>query len=90
MFEDSKGVRLGCLLGLVLNIVAVGGMLVAGAAMGVAFIGVVQLLYLIPLAIVCRRRREPAMLKGIIIIGSITFLLSATCAVLLLGVKLTS
>jgi len=43
------------------------------------FIGVSQLLYIIPAAIFYHRSGRPGMVKGLIIVAAITFLLNGTC-----------
>src|SRR6266853_1119781 len=49
------------------------------------FAGLTQLVYLIPAAVMQKRRGRPQAMKGIILVAAITLLLNATCAVLVLG-----
>lgn len=46
------------------------------------YIGLLQLLYVIPLAILLRRKRQPSKMKGVIIGAVITFLLNIIVLVL--------
>jgi hypothetical protein len=45
----------------------------------IKYFGISQLLYVVPLALYARRKGKEGRLKGIIIAGSITFLLGALC-----------
>jgi hypothetical protein len=49
------------------------------------FMGVSQLLYIVPAIVIYRRRGRPGVVKGLIIAAAITFLLNATCSALVLG-----
>jgi hypothetical protein len=49
------------------------------------FAGVSQLVYLIPAAVMQKRRGRPQAMKGIILVAAITVLLNVTCGVLVLG-----
>ncbi len=49
------------------------------------FAGVSQLVYLIPAAVMQKRRGRPQAMKGIILVAAITLLLNVTCGVLVLG-----
>ena len=81
---DRGSVGFGISIGLGLNVVAVVAMLVTpGGFAALPFLGLVQLLYLVPIALSCRRRQRPETMKGIIIIAAITFLLNAACDVML-------
>ncbi|MGH9837887.1 MAG: hypothetical protein ACREEM_03800 [Blastocatellia bacterium] len=46
------------------------------------FIGLTQLLYIIPAIVIYKRKGRPGVVKGLIIAAAVTFLLSATCTVL--------
>ncbi|HZS04649.1 MAG TPA: hypothetical protein VFD58_07425 [Blastocatellia bacterium] len=43
------------------------------------FLGLSQLIYIIPAIIICRSKGRPGMVKGLIIGAAITFLLNAAC-----------
>jgi len=43
------------------------------------FVGVSQLVYIVPAIVVYRRNGRPGVVKGLIIAAAITFLLNATC-----------
>jgi Na+/proline symporter len=62
-------------------VIAVGGgdsgLIVAAAA--VLFIGVSQLLYIVPAVVIARRRGRPGLAKGLIIGAALTFLLNSAC-----------
>lgn len=47
--------------------------------MALVFIGVSQLLYLIPAILIAKRKQRPGIVKGLIIGASVTFLLNAAC-----------
>jgi len=49
------------------------------------FMGVSQLLYIIPAIVIYRRKGRPGVVKGLIIAAAITFLLNATCSALVLS-----
>lgn len=49
------------------------------------FMGVTQLLYIIPAIVVYHRKKRRGVVKGLIIAAAITFLLNATCSALVLG-----
>ena len=49
------------------------------------FVGLSQLVYLIPAAVMQKRRGRPQAMKGIILVAAITLLLNATCTALVLG-----
>ena len=49
------------------------------------FMGVSQLLYIIPAIVIYRRKGRPGVVKGLIIAAALTFLLNATCSALVLG-----
>jgi hypothetical protein len=81
-----KGVVLGLVLTIVLHVV--GGMLILASindpggykGLGVImFLGVVQLLYMIPAILLARMGGHRALAKGLIIGAAVTFLLNATC-----------
>ena len=82
----ATGIGRGILIALCLNLVAITMMLVAGGG-ALRFVGLVQLVYLIPIALYFRRRQQPQTIKGLIIIASITFLLNAACDVMLMPFK---
>jgi hypothetical protein len=44
------------------------------------FIGVSQLLYIIPVIVIYGRRRRPGIVKGLAIAAALTFLLNGACA----------
>lgn len=51
-----------------------------------AFVGVSQLVYIIPAILIARRKGRPDIGKGLIIGAAVTFLLNATCfAFLMIG-----
>ena len=54
-------------------------------AVALALFGVVELLYVVPLAVAASRAGQHARKKGIIIAGSLGLLLTATCWGLVLG-----
>lgn len=90
---SAKTVGLGLLLTLGLHVLGVGGMALVGALIELAgvpsyellglfpllFIGGVQLLYMIPAWIITRRRGLYGAALGLVIGGSITFLLNSAC-----------
>lgn len=45
----------------------------------ILFIGVFQLIYVIPLVVIAKVKRKTAFIKGAIVAASLTFLLNATC-----------
>src|SRR5262245_53554779 len=49
------------------------------------FMGVSQLLYIIPAIVIYRRKGRPGVVKGLIIAAALTFLLNATCSALVLS-----
>jgi len=49
------------------------------------FLGISQLLYIVPAIFIYRRKGRPGVVKGLIIAAAITFLLNATCTALVLG-----
>jgi hypothetical protein len=51
----------------------------------VPFLGVVQILYMVPAVIIARRRDQPNVAKGLIIGAVVTFLLNAACWALFTG-----
>jgi hypothetical protein len=75
-------VALGFLLGIVLNalFVSVGSLLVP---YGLILIGVVQLVWQLPVILLLRRKGHKSVALGVVIAASITALLNATCWVLL-------
>ena len=78
--NDLVGV--GCLLVLLLNLIAGAALLLAPAIGNVAaivYVGVVQLLYLVPVALWLRRVGRTATLQGVVIGAVLTFLSSAAC-----------
>lgn len=81
--EVWKGIGLAMLL----HLVWVPLSLVPGLFVGIAGIGVVQLIYQVPAAIICSRKGRKAMMKGIIIGAAITFLLNAACFGIVIGLS---
>jgi Na+/proline symporter len=78
--NDLVGV--GCLLVLLLNLIAGAALLLApaiGNVAAIAYVGVVQLLYLVPLALWLRHVGRTATLQGVVLGAVLTFLLSAAC-----------
>jgi len=53
--------------------------------LSLVFMGISQLLYIIPAIVIYRRRGRPGVVKGLIIAAAVTFLLNATCTALVLG-----
>jgi len=49
------------------------------------FIGISQLLYIVPAIVIYQRKGRPGVAKGLIIAAAITFLLNATCTVIVFG-----
>jgi len=49
------------------------------------FIGISQLLYIVPAIVIYQRKGRPGVVKGLIIAAAITFLLNATCTVIVFG-----
>jgi len=49
------------------------------------FMGISQLLYIVPAIFIYRGKGRPGVVKGLIIAAAITFLLNATCSALVLG-----
>jgi hypothetical protein len=102
--DSSKGVWGGMGLALLLHLLQIPlGFLVAliacsgigdkgycelGGILPFMFIGVSQLLYLGPAALIARRTHHAAVAKGIVITAAIGFLLNAGCYGLLFGVSL--
>ena len=81
-----KGIVLGLVLTIVLHIV--GGMLILASindpggykGLGVImFLGVVQLVYMIPAILIARMGGHRALAKGLIIGAAVTLLLNGTC-----------
>lgn len=78
--EIWRGVGLALLLHLIQIPLAV-----ATYFFSLIFIGVSQSLYIVPAIVVYHRKGRPHVVKGLIIAAAITFLLNATCSVLVLG-----
>ncbi len=84
---DSLGVGLGLIWLLNLGQLILGGITLAigiGAVI-IAGFGLVQLAYVIPLAIKAKRTGKRERMKGIIIAASVTFLLSIACWGVVIG-----
>ncbi len=47
---------------------------------GLMWIGVSQLVYLVPCAVIFRRKRRPGVVKGLILGAALTLLLNVACA----------
>jgi hypothetical protein len=76
--------RDGLFLGFLLHFIQLPMMIIAGAFFGFApitllFIGVSQLVYMIPAMVINYRRGQLNVMKGLIIISAITFMLNAAC-----------
>lgn len=52
---------------------------VISTGISIIFIGISQLLYLVPAIVVYSKKGRPGMVKGLLIGGGITFLLNAAC-----------
>ena len=52
------------------------------AGISLIFIGVSQLLYIVPAILIYKRSGQSEIVKGLIIVAAVTFLLNATCTVL--------
>lgn len=87
--NQTKGIVLGILLLVCLHVVAVFLISIVGFAYGILgyaigslllvlifLLGLVQLIYLIPVIIILRWRRRWAVMKGVIICAAITLLLN--------------
>lgn len=83
---DHVGVGLGAVF--LLHVVLQGGLFTFSQGRGggdgiglwsLLFIGVSQLIYVVPLALYFRGRRRPRAAKGVWIAAAITFLLNAAC-----------
>ena len=58
---------------------------VTGAATILLFLGGIQVVYVVPAAIVCSTKRKYRTLKGLLIGAGITFLVNAACAGIVLS-----
>ena len=82
---DKNDVWRGVGVALLLHLIQVPLMLVT-AAISLIFIGLSQLIYIIPAIVIYNRRNRPGVVKGLIIIAAITFLLNATCTALVFSI----
>jgi hypothetical protein len=74
------------ILGIIIGSISIGGIgFYIGSFLNLGFlgIGIAQLIYVVPAIIVLRRRREFAVLKGLIIGAIITALLNGACWLLI-------
>lgn len=55
----------------------------AAGSLGISliFLGISQLLYVIPAVLIARRKARPGIAKGLIIGAALTFLLNGTCTI---------
>jgi len=75
---------LGSILGpILISIGGIGYYIASFLGFGIFGIGIAQLIYVVPAIIVLRRRREFALLKGLIIGAIITALLNGGCWLLI-------
>ena len=67
---------------LLLHLIQVPMMAVTGS-FSLAFIGLSQFVYLLPAILVYQRKKRPGVVNGLVIVAGITFLINATCTVLI-------
>ena len=72
-------VRWGCLVGVLAHIPAQLVLMQLSSLNSIFLIGVSQLIYIVPLAILAARNSAREMVKGLLIVAGITFLLNAAC-----------
>ena len=78
---------LGSILGpIFISIGGIGYYIASFLGLGLFGIGIAQLIYVVPAIIVLRRRREFAVLKGLIIGATITALLNGGCWLLIYSI----
>ena len=82
--SPGKDVWLGIGLALLLHLIQLPLAAITVFA-SLVFMGVTQLLYIIPAIVVYHRRGRRGVVKGLIIAAALTFLLSATCSALVLS-----
>jgi hypothetical protein len=78
----KRDIWLGIGAGLLLHLIQIPLAAVTGFV-SLVFIGVSQLLYIIPAIVIYGRRGQPGIVKGLAIAAALTFLLNATCAAIL-------
>jgi hypothetical protein len=79
--EVWKGIGLAMLL----HLLWIPAVFIPGLAVGLVGIGVAQLIYQVPAAIIYSRKGRKGMMKGIIIGAAITFLLNTACYGIVFG-----
>jgi hypothetical protein len=78
--QSAGGILLGCASVLALNVIVVVLLSVLDRGVGgLALLGLVQLLYLVPIGFVLWRRGNTPALQGLIIAAAVTFSFSAAC-----------
>jgi hypothetical protein len=86
MFNKFTGKALLITLGLHVMVHATLGITIAGLAlMSLVFIGLTQLVYMLPAFFYFRRNGQPELAKGLLLGMGLTFLLNATCGIVMLG-----
>ena len=76
--SSSKDVWRGIGLALLLHLIQIPFTFIT-YMFSLIFVGVSQLVYIVPAIVVYRRNGRPGVVKGLIIAAAITFLLNATC-----------
>ena len=76
--SGRKGLWRGVGVGLLLHLIQVPLALIT-TFISLIFVGLSQLIYIIPAIVVYRRDGRPDVVKGLIIVAAITFLLNAAC-----------
>lgn len=77
--RGSVGAGLAVGFGINLLLVVICALFIPVAPYLLPFVGVIQLVYMIPLILRAHRDQLPGQMKGLIIAASITFLLNAAC-----------
>ncbi len=81
-----QGVGIGVLIGIGLQFVLGGGLLLMLGIVGpdlapiaIVCVGITQLVYMVPAMVLAHIKKQPGIVKGVAIITAITFLLNAGC-----------
>ena len=86
--NEAADVREGLGLTILFHLIGQVVLLVVG---GFIWIGLSQLLYIVPAIIYFKRKGRPGVVKGLMIGASVTFLLNASCfGLMFLGMSLSS
>lgn len=86
---QKREIWLGIGAGLLLHLIQIPLAAVTGFV-SLVFIGVSQLLYIIPAIVIYGRRRRPGIVKGLAIAAALTFLLNATCAAIIFAALISA